>query len=211
MLVLLSLSGLLFGFSSITKYGFINQYLLLHSPVPSTREPEFYRRLAQAAESQLSTAVTYSSAYYPIAYPMGDIPAHLGVCSDVVIRAYRALGIDLQQQVHQDMAQNFMAYPKIWRLLKPDTHIDHRRVPNLMTFFNRAGASLPLSLQPEDYLPGDLVAWDIGQSLTHIGLISDKKSEQSGAPLIIHNIGAGVQQEDKLFAYRIIGHYRYRP
>lgn len=209
--VILALLVVLVAYSSFTKFGFINQYAWLHAPTTPKAEPEFFSQLAQAAESQLAHKVTYNSAYYAIPYPMGDIPAHLGVCSDVVIRAYRVLGVDLQQLVHQDLSAHFLAYPKMWRSWQPDTNIDHRRVPNLMTFFNRAGAALPLSEKANDYQPGDLVVWNIGHWLTHIGVVASQRSAQSGNPLILHNIGAGVQLEDQLFANPIIGHYRYRP
>ena len=146
-------------------------------------------------------------------YPGGDVPADLGVCTDVVIRSYRKLGVDLQALVHRDMAANFNAYPskRIWGLIRPDPNIDHRRVPNLQVFFTRQGKSLPISRNPQDYLPGDLVSWRLPGNLPHIGIVTDKFAADSGNPLIVHNIGAGPRIEDSLFSYDITGHYRYLP
>jgi uncharacterized protein YijF (DUF1287 family) len=167
-------------------------------------------RLAAAAIEQTRSHVTYDSSYRKIAYPGGDVPEALGVCADVVIRAYRKLGIDLQVRVHEDMLRNFRLYPQLWKLSGPDTNIDHRRVPNLQTYFRRAGAELPVSQNPEDYLAGDLVTWSVPPHLPHIGIVTGQKSP-SGIPLIVHNIGRGPQLEDMLFMYPITGHYRYHP
>ena len=169
----------------------------------------FSFRLAKEAEKRLKAAVRYDGRYCKIAYPMGDVPAHIGVCTDVVIRSYRGVGIDLQERVHLDMKAHFSAYPKNWGLRRPDTNIDHRRVPNLMTFFTRAGARLPVSRVAADYRPGDLVVWDLGRGILHIGVVSTQRSRGTGVPLIVHNIGAGPQQNDILFSYKIIGHFRY--
>lgn len=143
----------------------------------------------------------------------GDVPANIGVCTDVVIRAYRSLGVDLQVLVHEDMAANFAAYPskRIWGLSSTDRNIDHRRVPNLQTFFARHGQSLPVSQTSSDYLPGDLVTWMLPGNLPHIGIVTDNLALSSGNPKVVHNIGAGPQLEDMLFDYRITGHYRYEP
>ena len=139
------------------------------------------------------------------------MPADTGVCSDEVIRAYRAVGVDLQKEVHEDMKQSFLDYPHPikWFALRPDANIDHRRVPNLMTFFSRKGESLPLTRRLEDYAPGDLVTWDLGGDVPHIGIVVDQKSTFSGRFMIVHNIGQGPKMEDVLFDWKITGHYRY--
>ena len=137
------------------------------------------------------------------------MPSDRGVCTDVVIRAYRALGIDLQKEVHEDMKKNFDVYPKIWGLTKTDTNIDHRRVPNLMTYFSRKGVVKELSHSPEEYEPGDIVAWDLGRGLTHIGIVVNKKSDDGKRYLVVHNIGNGHELSDCLFSYKIIGHYQF--
>src|SRR5262249_20763009 len=145
--------------------------------------------------------VRYDPAYVKIAYPNGDVPADTGVCTDEIIRSYRAVGVDLQKEVHEDMAANFAAYPRKWRwqLWGTDTNIDHRRVPNLMVFFSRKGEVLTTSTRAEDYSPGDLVTWDLGGNVPHIGIVVDAKSPQSGRYMIVHNIGQGPKMEDVLF------------
>lgn len=153
--------------------------------------------------------VTYDPSYFSIDYPNGDVPSDKGVCTDVVIRAYRKFGIDLQKEVHDDMRSNFNAYPKIWGLKTTDRNIDHRRVPNLMTYFNRKGAEKPISDKAKDYLSGDIVCWNLGGAITHIGIVVDKKSTDGKRNLIVHNIGGGQVLADCLFDYKIIGHYRY--
>ncbi len=169
----------------------------------------FPDRLSDAALELTKQAVIYDPSYYTISYPNGDIPSGRGVCSDVVIRAYRRLGIDLQKEVHEDMKANFRLYPKNWGLSKPDKNIDHRRVPNLMTFFERHGLTKPITKNPDDYLPGDIVCWDLGGGVTHIGLVVGKKSPDHKRNLIVHNIGGGQVLADCLFEYKIIGHYQY--
>ncbi|MCZ4279414.1 DUF1287 domain-containing protein [Kiloniella laminariae] len=166
--------------------------------------------MSEEALKRTEVFVLYDSSYYRISYPGGDVPQHSGVCSDVVIRSYRGLGIDLQKLVHEDMRTSFSAYPAYWGLTKPDSNIDHRRVPNLRVFFTRHGISLPLSKDPQAYQAGDLVSWNLrpGGSLPHIGIISDEKSTD-GVPLVVHNIGRGPELEDMLFDYEITGHYRY--
>lgn len=171
---------------------------------------DFYSRLASAALELTKQDVTYDPGYYSIPYPNGDIPGDKGVCTDVIIRAYRMLGIDLQKEVHEDMKDNFSVYPKNWGLSYTDTNIDHRRVPNLMTFFSRKGIILPVTDNPHDFKPGDLVCWNLGGSVTHIGIIADKKSVSADRYQVVHNIGAGQVLEDCLFRFRIIGHYRYQ-
>lgn len=169
----------------------------------------FTQDLVAAALERTRHRVTYDGSYRRIDYPGGDVPADVGVCTDVVIRAYRAVGIDLQQVVHEDMRGNFSAYPRIWGLSRPDTNIDHRRVPNLRTFFTRHGTSLTPSRDPDDYRPGDLVTWTVPRNLPHIGIVVDRRSADRRRPLIVHNIGAGPKLEDMLFDYPITGHYRY--
>lgn len=169
----------------------------------------FRDRLADSALVLTAQRVEYDPAYFQIIYPNGDVPANKGVCTDVVIRAYRKLGIDLQKEVHEDMKSNFGSYPKNWGLSKPDKNIDHRRVPNLMTFFSRHGTVLGMSQDPKDYQPGDIVCWNLDGGFTHIGIVSRRRSADGQRRLMVHNIGAGQVLEDCLFSYRIIGHYRY--
>ncbi len=171
---------------------------------------DFYNRLSDAALLLTHNHVQYDPQYFSIPYPNGDVPANKGVCTDVVIRAYRKLGIDLQKEVHEDMKVNFGLYPKNWGLTKPDKNIDHRRVPNLMKYFSRFGTVKPVSNTASDYVPGDIVAWNLGGSITHIGIVVNKKSADGNRYLVVHNIGAGQVVEDILFAYKIIGHYCYQ-
>jgi uncharacterized protein YijF (DUF1287 family) len=180
------------------------------SAVPARADAYFFMKVADAAQAQTKERVAYDGRYLKIAYPGGDVPAGTGVCTDVVIRAYRKAGLDLQVAVHEDMAKNFPAYPKKWGRREPDSNIDHRRVPNLMTFFARRGASLPVTKRAADYRPGDLVAWDLGGGVTHIGVVVEDPLG-TAKPLIVHNIGAGPKREDVLFDWKIIGHYRYAP
>jgi uncharacterized protein YijF (DUF1287 family) len=177
---------------------------LLASP-PAAPEP-----LVEAARAQIGITRSYDGRYARIPYPGGDVPLERGVCTDVLIRAYRRLGIDLQQRIHEDMAAAWSSYPNPWRQKHPDRSIDHRRVPNLATFFARHGTSLPVTARPADYGSGDIVTWELPRGLPHIGLVSSQSSP-AGVPLIIHNIGYGTREEDILFQYRITGHYRYRP
>jgi len=168
------------------------------------------RKLLENAREQLKTTTKYSQEYVVIPYPDGDLPADTGACTDVVIRALRVAGIDLQREVHEDMAANFGDYPQKWGLKATDTNIDHRRVPNLQTYFTRKGKSLPATSDPAIYKPGDIVSWDLdGRGMTHIGIVSNRIDESSGRYLIIHNIGGGVAEEDRLFQWRVTGHFRY--
>lgn len=155
--------------------------------------------------------ITYNGAYYSIGYPGGDVPSNIGVCTDVIIRAYRTLGVDLQERVHEDMQAHFTHYPskRIWGLSKPDKNIDHRRVPNLQVFFKKHGAVLAKSTNPNDYKVGDIVTWMLPGSLPHIGMVVSASTEEGDNPLIVHNIGRGPEKSDMLFAYPITGHYRY--
>lgn len=167
--------------------------------------------LSSAAVELTKDQVVYDPSYVVIDYPNGDVPAHTGVCTDVVIRAYRKLGIDLQKLVHEDMKKNFKKYPQNWGLKNPDKNIDHRRVPNLMTFFKRHGTEKSKSKEAKDYLPGDVVCWDLGGGITHIGIVINEKSEtDTNRYMIVHNIGNGQEKSDCLFSYTIIGHYRYK-
>ena len=167
--------------------------------------------LVKTARARTYDFVRYDGRYMRIKYPGGDVPSDMGVCSDVIIRAYRsAFGFDFQKAVHEDIKANFNKYPKIWGLTRPDSNIDHRRVPNLETYLERMGARLPNGKRAEDYKPGDLVTWRIGGSLPHIGIVSDKKNE-NGVPLIIHNIGQGVKEEEMLFLSPTHRHYRFFP
>lgn len=173
-------------------------------------QESFYELLSASAIELTKQTVDYDPSYFTIAYPNGDIPSNKGVCTDVVIRAYRKLGIDLQKEVHEDMKANFSKYPKIWGLNHTDRNIDHRRVPNLMVFFERYGIVKPITSNPNDYLPGDIVCWNLGGAVTHIGIVVNRKSSDGKRYQIVHNIGRGQMMEDCLFEFKIIGHYRYQ-
>ncbi|MCG9537440.1 DUF1287 domain-containing protein [Providencia huaxiensis] len=166
--------------------------------------------LAKHAE-QLPRLVIYDPSYRQISYPNGDVPEHYGVCSDVVIRSYRKMGVDLQKLVHEDMKANFRQYPsqRIWGLRKPDTNIDHRRVPNLEAFFSRKGKNKSISKNASDYIPGDIVSWRLGNGRPHIGVVTSIKSSSTQNYLVMHNIGYGQVAEDILFRWDIVGHYSY--
>ena len=151
----------------------------------------------------------YDGSYRSIPYPGGDVPENVGVCTDVLVRSYRAIGIDLQRLVHEDMSADFDAYPRYWGLSRPDTNIDHRRVPNLRRFFERHGVSLEVSDDPADYRPGDIVSWMLPGNNPHIGIVTNEKSADGERPLIVHNIGLGPKKDDMLFLFEITGHYRY--
>lgn len=181
--------------------------ILLVLALSAVAEPIQVQRLVQDARSQIGVTLGYDPAYRRLSYPLGDVPLNTGVCTDVVIRALRQQGLDLQQAVHEDMRANFAVYPKNWGLKRPDHNIDHRRVPNLMAWFKRQGWSQRLSQDASSYRAGDIVTWDLGGGLTHIGIVSDRQAS-SGAPLVLHNIGRGTQEEDILFAFKITGHYR---
>jgi uncharacterized protein YijF (DUF1287 family) len=178
-------------------------------------QDNFFEKLIAQAIAQTKNSVTYDAAYTQIPYPNGDVAANKGVCTDVVIRSYRGIGIDLQKEVHEDMQKHFAEYPAYWKLKKPDSNIDHRRVPNLMTYFKRHGAELSITQKPEDYKPGDLVCWNLQgknspSGITHIGIVTNIKSEDGKRYKIAHNIGAGNKIDDVLFDYTIIGHYRFK-
>jgi len=171
----------------------------------------FLKKLVDAAIERTHHVVRYDPAYVRIPYPGGDVPADTGVCTDEIIRSYRAVGIDLQKEVHEDMVANFSVYTRNWRwlLARPDSNIDHRRVPNLMVFLRRKGEALPTSTRPEDYLPADIVTWDLGGGVPHIGIVVDQKLPRSLRYMIVHNIGQGPKMEDVLFNWKITGHFRY--
>ncbi len=170
-------------------------------------DPTTPTALARAAQSIENPSIRYVPDYVRLDYPMGDVPAHTGVCTDVIIRAYRQVGVDLQQLVHQDILAHPIRYPNIKR---PDANIDHRRVPNLATFFKHNGTALPVTTEATDYTPGDIVWWKLGSptGLNHIGIVVDQHSA-TGVPLVIHNIGGGQVIEDILFEHHIVAHYRY--
>jgi uncharacterized protein YijF (DUF1287 family) len=165
--------------------------------------------LVDAAIERTNHHVHYDGGYRAIAYPMGDVPNDVGVCTDLIIRSYRALGVDLQQLVHEDMQAHFLDYPNHWGLHKPDSNIDHRRVPNLQTFLTRHGTVLPVTLEASDYIAGDLVTWMVNNRLPHIGIVTDHLAPETSHPMIVHNIGEGPKLEDMLFEFPITGHYRY--
>jgi uncharacterized protein YijF (DUF1287 family) len=186
-------------------------------PVSSVEKPSLneiqsaeIKNLLASALEQTKVTNSYDPAYVVLPYPNGDVPMETGVCTDVVIRAFRKAGIDLQKEVHEDMQANFAVYPKRWGLSKPDPNIDHRRVPNLQTFFTSRGKALEIKQNADDYKPGDVVSWDLdGKGMTHIGLVSNLWNEASRRYLIIHNIGGGARVEDVLFNWKVTGHYRY--
>lgn len=185
-------------------------YILVWPPQP----PTFAELLVQAALERTTHQVRYDGRYFKIPYPMGDVPDSIGVCTDVVIRSYRQLGIDLQELVHKDIKRYFKHYPNQnrWGLSRPDTNIDHRRVPNLRVFLERHGESLAVSDNASDYEPGDLVTWKLNETMVHIGIVADQYvNEFSDRRFIIHNIGSGPELSDMLFDYEITGHYRYQP
>jgi uncharacterized protein len=181
---------------------------LITKALPVQASPQL-KQLIEAATEQTKITTGYDPAYVGIAYPGGDVPAETGVCSDVVVRSFRKAGIDLQKELHEDMKSAWAAYPRKWGAPGPDANIDHRRVLNLTTWFDRQRKSLPVTSNREDYLPGDIVAWDLGNGLDHIGMVVNIYSEASKGYLIVHNIGLGARAEDVLLNWKIIGHYRY--
>lgn len=170
----------------------------------------FGEKLAQAAVSIVDPTIRYTPDYVVLAYPGGDVPAGTGVCTDVVIRSLRKLDIDLQKEVHEDMKKNFSLYPKTWGLKSADKNIDHRRVPNLMKYFERKGYSKAVTQDGKDYLPGDIVTWVLSNGMTHIGVVSNNANKSGSRYKIVHNIGGGQVEEDVLFEYKITGHYSVR-
>lgn len=192
----------------------LNEIVLLNKNVNDgnnsiTNQNLLAQKLANAAISIIDKNVVYTPNYVSLKYPNGDVPSKTGVCSDVVIRAYRKLGIDLQKEVHEDMKANFSKYPNKWGLKKTDTNIDHRRVPNLETFFTRKGKKLEVSENPSNYKVGEIVTWMINGKLPHIGIVTHLKSDDGKRPLLVHNVGGGQVLEDCLFNYKIVGHFIY--
>lgn len=222
-LVLLPLAGLagaaaVVGFVPSHRLNVLAQVLLDPDPAPPPRdmpvfiapEPEA-ARLIDAGLSQVGVTKIYDPAYVTLKYPGGDVPPERGVCTDVIVRAYRSgLSLDLQKLVHEDMRKNFAAYPKGWGLKRPDPNIDHRRVPNLQTFFARQGAGLALSDAPKDFRPGDIVSQMLPGNLPHIAIVTHLATPDGARPLCVHNIGAGARLEDVLFAFPLTGHYRFK-
>lgn len=173
-------------------------------PVP----PKHVEKLLDSIQEQVKITRSYDPSYVRLKFPGGDVPETTGVCADVIVRAFRSQGVDLQQALHEDMKRNFSQYPKKWGMKAPDPNIDQRRVYNLMKFFERKGKSLPVTYDAADYLPGDVVAWDLGGGQGHIGIVTHYKTAD-GRPLMGHNIAYGTNIEDALFFWPIIGHYRY--
>lgn len=190
----------------------ISVLLLLTMPFSNAQAitSEQNKKLVEYA-ADLPRAVFYDSDYRKIDYPMGDVPAYKGVCSDVIIRSYRGIDIDLQKLLHEDIKANFSAYPskRMWGLNKPDTNIDHRRVPNLEVFFTRKGKVKPITKNAENYVPGDIVSWRLDNGRPHIGIVVNKKSGDNQRYLVMHNIGFGQVAEDVLFSWKITGHFTY--
>jgi uncharacterized protein YijF (DUF1287 family) len=189
------------------RIAFLSFLLFILSTTTALPEEKAFIFIA-AARSQIGVTTSYNSSYIALKYPRGDVPIETGCCTDVLIRAFRKLNIDLQQLVHEDMRFNFSHYPRKWGMKASDPNIDHRRVPNLMRFFERRGAAVKISKNSQDYHPGDLVAWNLGKGVFHIGIVSDRKTSDR-MPLVIHNIGHGAQEENILSQFEIIGHYRY--
>jgi uncharacterized protein len=214
--------GLAIGSTSILRLGFASllcagcgakqlaQVTTGIDSTPTTVEiasPQI-RKIVANAIAQTKITHSYDPAYVKLAYPGGDVPMTTGVCTDVPIRAFRAVNIDFQKEVHEDMQRNFGAYPHNWSLKAPDPNIDHRRVPNLMTWLSRKGKALPVTQNERDYQPGDIVTWDFGGGQQHIGIVSNIRATPARFT-IVHNVGAGAKVEDVLFRWQQIGHYRY--
>jgi uncharacterized protein YijF (DUF1287 family) len=176
--------------------------------LPVDASPEL-KQLIDGAIEQAGVTVGYDPSYVAIGYPNGDVPVETGVCSDVVVRAFRKAGLDLQREVHEDMVRAWSAYPSEWGARRPDKNIDHRRVLNLMRYFERKGRSVPVTSERNDYQPGDIVSWNLNTGVPHIGIVINHWSPDSNGYLIVHNIGAGAKIEDVLFNWKVTGHYRY--
>jgi uncharacterized protein YijF (DUF1287 family) len=178
------------------------------APLPAKASPQL-KQLIEAAAEQSKVTTGYDPSWVKIDYPGGDVPANSGVCSDVVVRAFRKTGIDLQKEVHEDMTRAWSEYPRRWGANRTDTSIDHRRVLNLMSYFDRQNKSLPITNDRADYLPGDVIAWQLSDGVEHIGILTNYRTQPEQHYLVVHNIGAGARIEDVLLAWKIIGHYRY--
>lgn len=195
--------------TKMIRWALVSLMAMTVSAVAHSQSGDFASRLVGAAMERLSHQVTYDGSYRSLEYPGGDVPDDIGVCTDLVVRSYRAVGIDLQQVVHEEMNANFAVYPQIWGHDRPDTNIDHRRVPNLQVFFERQGEVLAASRDAADYAPGDLVTWMLPGNLPHIGIVVARRSADGRRPLVVHNIGSGPKLDDMLFDFPITGHYRY--
>ncbi|HYM60248.1 MAG TPA: DUF1287 domain-containing protein [Thermoanaerobaculia bacterium] len=192
----------------IAKYVSVSLALLATLTASAQTNAQKNATVIRAARAQVGVTHGYDNRYHQIAYPGGDVPVTTGVCADVIVRAFRAAGLDLQVMVHDDMRKHFSAYPRKWRLTAPDANIDHRRVPNLEVFLRRSGKAVSVTKNGPDYLPGDIVVWRLLGGLPHIGLVSDRRATPQRY-LVIHNVGAGTREEDVLFAYEITGHFRW--
>ena len=200
-----------FGFACRNSQALIPQIeqVTENPQIGEIASPEI-RKILESATKQTKITKNYDPNYVVIPYPNGDVPMETGVCSDVVIRSFRAAGVDLQKEIHEDMTENFAVYPQKWKLPKPDANIDHRRVPNLQKYFERKGKAISITDKAEDYKPGDVVSWDLnGKGMTHIGIVSNIFNENTNRYSIIHNVGAGAKIEDVLFDWKITGHFRY--
>ncbi|RRA96059.1 DUF1287 domain-containing protein [Paenimyroides viscosum] len=193
-----------FHHTEVTENSINNQKDTINDEVSA-----FRKQLSAVALEIIDPTIKYTPDYVSIAYPNGDVPAKTGVCTDVIIRAYRKLGIDFQKEVHEDMKNSFENYPKTWGLNRPDTNIDHRRVPNLETFFRRKGKELPITQNADDYKTGAIVTWMINDKMPHIGIVTNRLTKDIKRKLIVHNVGGGQVLEDCLFKYRITGHFVY--
>lgn len=206
----LGITGILGGSALPMLAG--SEVVAQQSSQPLFKAQDWAVKLIEAAESQVGLTTVYDPAYTRLAYPLGDVPMRRGVCTDVVIRAYRtAFGVDLQKLVHEDMKSAFASYPAIWGLKRPDRNIDHRRVPNLEHFLERRGADLPVTEDGTDYQPGDLVTQRLPGNLPHIAIVTNRPAKGRNHALVVHNIGAGTRIEDRLFRFRISGHFRFAP
>ena len=208
LLVALGLLTFLSGCHPVRHYRAATPPLATVKPLPPNA-PAPLKQVMQSAIDQTNVTTAYDPAYVKIDYPNGDVPEDRGVCADVIVRAFRKGGIDLQKEVHEDMKDAWDAYPKKWNAGGPDANIDHRRVLNLRTYFEREKKSMPVTSEAKDYLPGDVVSWDLGSGLDHIGIVVNRWTESSNHYLIVHNVGQGARLEDVLFAWKITGHYRY--
>jgi uncharacterized protein len=211
--LLITLALMTFGFSGCAgprpDRATLKPELPEKPPTAEISSPSIMKVL-ESADEQTRVTTGYTQAYYSLPYPNGDVPRETGACTDVVIRGFRNAGIDLQKEVHEDMKENFSTYPRKWGMTTTDTNIDHRRVPNLQTFFQRKEKALPVTRNSEDYRPSDVVSWDLdGRGTTHIGIVSSMWNGKTKRYLIIHNIGGGTKAEDRLFEWTITGHYRY--
>jgi uncharacterized protein YijF (DUF1287 family) len=180
----------------------------IYKSLPENAPPDL-KKFIDAAVAQAGVTRGYDPSYVSLDYPGGDVPKETGVCTDVIVRAFRGVGLDLQKEIHEDMSLSFNEYPRRWGLARPDSNIDHRRVPNLMTYLSRKHKAVPISSDAIDYRPGDLVTWDLGGGIDHIGIVTDLMEVPNSTCLIVHNIGGGVRVEDVLFNWKITGHYRY--